>query len=467
MSDEPVHHPRVVIVGGGFGGLHAAKGLGRCSVDVTLIDRRNYHLFQPLLYQVATGALSPANISAPFRSLLRRQRQTRVLWAEVAGFDLRDRYVLLDDGAKVPYDWLIVAAGATHSYFGHPEWREHAPGLKSIEDATRMRQRILSAFELAERELLESKWLQRPHNVHSCNAWLTFVVIGGGPTGVELAGQVAEIARHTLRKDFRAIDARQARVCLIEAGPRILSAYPDELSSRAALALKDLGVQVLTGARVTAVDGEGVDYAIGSTSMRLPSHTVLWAAGVQASPLGARLASEARIGLDRSGRIPVQPDLTIPGHSQIYVVGDLALCMSERGMPLPAVAPVAIQQGQYVARSIAARLQGRTTEPFRYRDRGSLATIGRYQAVGTIAGWRVTGAIAWFLWLFVHLMALVQFENRLLVFVQWAWHFFTRNRSARLITSWRPEDPVVGMPRDEPSTDPRHAQQPARSAHHT
>jgi NADH dehydrogenase len=413
---------RVVIVGGGFGGLNAARSLGKAPVDVTLIDRRNFHLFQPLLYQVATGGLSPANIAAPLRGILARQKNCRVLLAEVRDFDVERREVVLDDG-RVPYDTLIVAAGAGHSYFGHDEWAPYAPGLKTIEDATEIRSRILSAFEAAERETVFTRRQE----------WLTFVVVGAGPTGLELAGALAEIAARSLKHDFRTIDPEDAKILLVEAGPRVLSAFPPDLSQKATAALQRLGVEVRTETMVTAVGPEGVTIRSNGLSDVLPARTVLWAAGVQGSPLGQALASAIGAPVDRSGRITVQPDFSLPGHPEVFVIGDLAR-YAVNGQALPGVAPVAIQAGRYVARLISDRRQGRSTPAFVYRDRGSLATIGRSKAVADFGRLRFGGFIAWVLWLFVHLLLLVGFRNRLLVLVQWGWSYLSYDRSARLIT---------------------------------
>lgn len=419
---------RVVIVGGGFGGLYAALHLKRAPVEVTLLDRRNFHLFQPLLYQVATGALSPANIAAPLRSVLKRQKNTQVLLGEVTDFDLAERRVLLRDGAAVPYDTLIVAAGSHHHYFGHPEWEKHAPGLKTVEDATTMRRRILLAFEAAEREPEPEK--ARP--------WLTFVVVGGGPTGVELAGAVAEVARATLRHDFRRIDTASAQVLLLEAGERVLPTYPPDLSAKAEAALRRMGVSVRTRTAVKAVRADGVTVQSGDTASEIATRTVLWGAGVQASPLAALLARAAGAETDRAGRVLVGPDCSLPGQPEVFVIGDMAHFRGPDDKPLPGVAPVAMQQGRYVARLITARLRGKVLGPFRYRDYGSMATIGRAAAVADFGRVRFDGYLAWLAWLFVHLMNLVEYENRLLVFLQWAYSYVTRNRAARLITGEKP-----------------------------
>jgi NADH dehydrogenase len=419
------HH--VVIVGGGFGGLYTAKSLKRAPVQVTLLDRRNFHLFQPLLYQVATGGLSPANIAAPLRAVLKRQRNTRVLLAEAIDIDLAQRHVRLSDG-EIGYDTLIVATGARHHYFGHPEWESAAPGLKTIEDATEIRRRVLLAYETAERE--PDPALRR--------ALLTFVVVGAGPTGVELAGTLAELARHTLRQDFRDIDPATARIILLEATDRVLPPYPPKLSAKASQALVRLGVTIRTHGVVTDVQPEAVTVRTGDATEIVPCRTVLWAAGVQASPLGAILARATGAALDRAGRITVQLDLSLPGHPEVFVIGDLANFPHQGGKPLPGVAPVAMQQGQYVARLIEARLRGQTLPPFRYRDYGNMATIGRNAAVADFGWLRLSGYLAWLAWLFIHILKLIEFENRILVLFQWAWNYLTRNRSARLITGPSP-----------------------------
>lgn len=419
--------PKVVIVGGGFGGLHAARGLRRAPVEVTLIDRRNFHLFQPLLYQVATGGLSPGDICAPLRAVLRRQKNTRVLLAEARDLDPVRRRLILADG-ELPYDFLVVATGARHHYFGRQEWERFAPGLKTVEDATEMRRRILLAFEAAEREPDPDKR----------RAWLTFVVVGAGPTGVELAGALGEIANHTLREDFRAIRPQEARIFLIEYAGRVLPGYPPDLSAKAERALIRHYVRPLTGVKVVEIDSEGVVLERrDGTRERIAARTVLWAAGVQASEMGRVLAERAGAELDKAGRVIVAPDLTLPGRPEIFVIGDLA-CAFQDGAPLPGVAPVAIQQGRYVARAIRARLRGEPVPPFRYRDKGTLATIGRHHAVADFKWLRFNGFPAWVTWLFVHLLYLVGFQNRLLVLIQWAFHYFTFNRGARLITEPSP-----------------------------
>ncbi len=404
---------RVVILGGGFGGLYAARNLADAPVEVTLIDRKNHHLFQPLLYQVATAALNPSDIAAPIRAVLRRQENVRVLLAEVVEIDRTGGRVVLADGEMIAFDTLIVATGATHSYFGHDEWAADAPGLKTIEDALAIRRRILLAYENAERE----------SDARRRQAWMSFVVIGGGPTGVELAGALAEIATRALPRDFRRIDTRSARVILLEGLPRVLSSYPPGLSRKARAQLERLGVEVRTGSRVTGVDDHGV--SVGSD--RIEARTVLWAAGVKASPLLRSLG----VPLDRAGRVLVEKDLSIPGNPEIFVIGDAA-AIEQDGAPVPGVAPAAIQEGQYVAELIATGREGRV--PFRYRDKGSLATIGRAAAVADLGAIRISGFPAWLAWLFIHILYLIGYRNRLLVMIQWAWAYLTFQRGARLIT---------------------------------
>ena len=424
------HH--VVIVGGGFGGLYAARSLRRAPVRVTVVDRRNYHVFQPLLYQVVTGGLSPADISSPLRSVLRAQRDTHVVQAEAVDLDAAGRRLILKDG-ELGYDTLIVAAGGHHHYFGHDEWARRAPGLKTIEDATGMRSRILGAFERAERSTDPDRTREL----------MTFVIVGAGPTGVELAGAIGEMARHTLARDFRRIHPPDARILLVEGAGRVLPSYPEKLSAAASRSLARLGVEVLTATMVSEVDAHGVVLSRDGHGVREPAATVLWAAGVQASPLARVLRDKAGARLDRADRVIVEPDCSVAGHREILVIGDMARVEQPRGQPLPGVAPVAIQQGQYVSRLVVDRMNGRSTPPFHYRDRGSLAVIGRAAAVAELGRFRFSGYLAWLLWLFVHIMLLVGFENRVLVFVQWAFSYFTRNRGARLITgSGDRDDPV-------------------------
>ena len=407
--------------------MYAARRLGSAPVSLTLIDRRNFHLFQPLLYQVATGALSPGEIASPLRAVLRKQRNTEVIMGEVRDIDVANRRLILAD-AEVPYDDLIIATGATHFYFGNDQWEPLAPGLKTIEDATAIRSRLLAAFEYAEREPDAAKR----------RAWLTFVIAGAGPTGVELAGALGEIANDTLRHDFRHINPAEAQILLVEGESRVLPLFPPDLSAKAEKQLLALGVRSKTNARVTNIQEGSVTLLCGGLcggrEEQIATHTVLWAAGVRASGLGKVLADRAGAPLDRAGRVIVSPDLTVPGHPEIHVIGDLACFTHQTGKPLPGVAPVAMQQGRYVANAIRNKLAGKTAPPFRYFNKGNLATIGRNKAVAEFGKLHVAGFAAWFLWVFVHLMYLVEFENRMLVFVQWVYDYFTRNRGARLIT---------------------------------
>jgi NADH dehydrogenase len=419
---------QVVILGGGFGGLQAAHALRRSPVDVTLVDRRNFHLFQPLLYQVATGGISPANIAAPLRGVLKGYKNTRVILGEAVDMDAKERRVILKDGA-VPYDTLIVATGARHHYFGHDDWASLAPGLKTLEDATAIRRKIFLAFEAAEREMDPVKE----------RAWLTFVIVGAGPSGVELAGALSEIAHDTLRQDFRRVDPSQARIILVEAASRVLPSYPSDLSERAAAALRRLRVTLRTGATVTDVREDAVTLTTsGGSSECIATRTVLWAAGVQASRLGQALAKAVGAQLDRCGRPLVAPDLSVPGHPEILVIGDLANFSHQTGKPLPGVAQVALQQGRYAARLIEGRLRGTVLPPFHYHDKGNMATIGRAAAVVELPWLHFSGYPAWLAWLFVHLLYIVEFQNRLLVMVQWAWNYLSFSRSARLITGESP-----------------------------
>jgi NADH dehydrogenase len=408
--------PHVVVVGGGFGGLWAARALRRVNVSVTVVDRRNHHVFQPLLYQVATAALSPADVSGPIRSILRRQGATEVRMAEVTGVDLARRAVALADGQRLAYDYLIVATGATHAYFGHPEWEPLAPGLKTIEDATHIRRRFLLAFEAAEQE----------DDPEERRALLTFVVVGAGPTGVEMAGAFAEIANHSLIRDFRRIAPQSARIILLEGGPRVLAAYDEELSAYAQRALERVGVEVRTGSVVTGIEPEAV--YVGEEKIR--TRNVVWAAGVTASPLGKALGVET----DRVGRVMVQPDLSVAGHPEVFVVGDLANLAGPDGKPLPGVAQVAMQGGEHAAKMIARTLKGQPRTPFRYRDKGSMATIGRRAAVLQGMGLKMKGWFAWMAWLLIHILFLIGFRNRLVVLMQWTWSYLTWQRGARLIT---------------------------------
>jgi NADH dehydrogenase len=408
---------RVVVVGGGFGGLQATLALRHAPVEVTLVDRRNFHLFQPLTYQVATGALSPGEIAYPLRAIFTRDRNVRVLMAEVADFDLDGREVKLTAHEPLPYDTLIVAGGSRYSYFGHDEWSEHAAEVKSLESALVVRSRLLSAFEAAEEEDDDARRA----------ALLTFVVVGAGPTGVEMAGQIGELANDTLRHDFRRIDPRSARILLVEAADRVLTTFPASLSARARRSLERLGVTVLTGRTVTGIDPESVTV----DDERIPARTVIWAAGVTASSLASKLAALTGAEQDRAGRVSVGPDLTLPGRPEVLALGDM---VRVGGEVLPGVAPVAMQQGRYAARVVRDRLEGRTTPPFRYRDKGNLATIGRAAAVADIKGLHLSGFLAWITWLFVHLWYLVGFQNRVLVFIRWSVSFATHGRGARLIT---------------------------------
>lgn len=406
--------PHVIVVGGGFGGLWATRALAADDVRITLIDRRNHHLFQPLLYQVATAGLSSPDIAAPLRHILRRQRNVEVRLGEVTGIDAPSRTVTLADGDVLDYDYLLLASGATHAYFGHDEWSGDAPGLKTLDDALAIRRRLLLAFERAE----------------ACDdpderaAWLSFAIVGGGPTGVELAGTLAEIARHTLKREFRRIDPSQARVRLIEAGPRVLASFPDSLSEKARKQLERLGVEVVVGTPVRAIDARG--YTLGDTFV--PARTVLWAAGVAASGLGALLDAQR----DRAGRVMVAPDLSVPGHPGIFVAGDLA-SVQQDGKPVPGVAPAAKQMGSHVARAIRARIAGQPAPTFRYRDFGNLATIGRMAAVVDLHGFKLSGLLAWWFWLAAHVFFLIGFRNRLLVLINWAWAYWSYQRHARII----------------------------------
>jgi NADH dehydrogenase len=406
---------RILIIGGGFGGLYAAKTLAKTNATITLVDRRNYHLFQPLLYQVATAALNPSDIAAPIRAVLRKQKNVSVIMGDVQAIDADRRIVTMADG-ELAYDILIVATGATHSYFNHPEWEENAPGLKTIEDALEIRRRVLRAFEAAERETDPERQ----------QAWLTFVIVGAGPTGVELAGALSEIARQTMLRDFRRINPSSARVILVEGKERVLPPYPPPLSAKAADQLRHLGVEVVTNAVVTRITDHEV--CIGETT--IPTRTILWAAGVQASPLAKSLG----VPLDHAGRVLVEPDLSIAGHAEVFVIGDLAAVKNDDGSLVPGVAPAAIQEGTHTAKNIARILNGQPTLPFRYWDKGSLATIGRAAGVADFGRLRLSGFIAWAAWLAVHIFFLIGFRNRVLVILQWAWAYVTFQRGARLIT---------------------------------
>jgi NADH dehydrogenase len=422
MNSSTRRRPHVVIVGGGFAGLSAARALKDAAADVTLVDRHNHHVFQPLLYQVATASLSSADIASPLRHILRRQRNATVLLAEATGVDLQGGRLLLRDG-DLAYDFLVLAAGATHSYFGHDDWAAAAPGLKTLADAVDIRQRVLHAFEAAERETDE---LRR-------DPWLTFVIIGGGPTGVEMAGTLAEIARHTLKGEFRRIDPARARVILVEGAARVLPPYAPDLSERARHSLESLGVTVRTGAMVTGVDAGGVQLG----AERIEARTIVWAAGVAASPLGRSLG----LPVDRAGRVKVEPDLTVPGHKDVFVVGDLAV-FEQDGRPVPGVAPAANQMGTHAARNIERALAGQPLAPFRYKDKGSLATIGRRAGVAQIGRLKLWGAPAWLAWLMIHIFFLIGFRNRLVVMFDWALAYMTYQRHARLLLAPPPPLPV-------------------------
>ncbi|MBR8835633.1 MAG: NAD(P)/FAD-dependent oxidoreductase [Stigonema ocellatum SAG 48.90 = DSM 106950] len=422
VKNQPPHH--VVIVGGGFGGLYAAKALSRARVKVTLIDKRNFHLFQPLLYQVATGALSPADISSPLRSVLSKSKSTKVLLGEVSDIDPQQQKIFMG-GEEIRYDSLILATGAKHSYFGKDHWEEFAPGLKTVEDAIEIRHRIFMAFEAAEKETDPEKRSQ----------WLTFIIVGAGPTGVELAGAIAELAYHTLKDDFRSIDTKETRVLLLEGLDRPLPPFAPELSREAQASLSRLGVNVKTKTLVTSIEDDIVTIKQGDEVTQIAAKTVLWAAGVNASPLGKVLAERTSAECDRAGRVMVEPDLSVKGYPNIFVIGDLAHFAHQNGKPLPGVAPVAMQQGEYVASLIKQQLRGDTKLPlFYYADRGSLAVIGQNSAVVDLGFIKFTGFVAWLFWLLIHIYFLIEFDNKLLVMIQWGWNYFTQNRRARLIT---------------------------------
>jgi NADH:ubiquinone reductase (H+-translocating) len=420
----PPRH-RVLILGGGFAGLNAAQKLKRAPVEVTLLDRRNFHLFQPLMYQVATGSLSPGEIAAPLRGVLSRQRNAQVLLGEAVDIDPDAKRVILRDGAALEYDSLIVATGSKTSYYGNEGWRAWAPSLKTVEEATAIRHKILYAFEWAERATAEAE----------AREWLTFVIVGAGATGLELAGALAEIANETLKHDFRRINPTEARIILVEGGDRLLASYPPDLSAKAEALVKKLGVEIRKGVMVTGIDANGITYSKGGTVERLAAKTVLWAGGVTMTSFGRKLGERTRAETDRSGRIKVNPDLTVPTYPNIYVTGDLANAAGKGGKPLPGVAQVAIQGGAYAAKTIRKRLLGETDiKPFEYFDKGDMAVIGRASAVANIFGFHVSGLPAWLIWLFIHLMYIVEFQNRVLVFVQWGFEYLTFSRGARLIT---------------------------------
>ncbi|HEY9420714.1 MAG TPA: NAD(P)/FAD-dependent oxidoreductase [Thermoanaerobaculia bacterium] len=420
-SSESLH--RVVIVGGGFGGIRAAKVLSRVpGVEITLVDRTNHHLFQPLLYQVATGVLSPGQVAPALRSLFRRRRSVRVLLAEVRSFDLENRVVraVAEHDLELPYDTLIVAAGATHSYFGHDEWAQFAPGMKTLDDANRLRTRILAAFEMAE----------QAQNEAERDAWLTFAIVGAGPTGVELAGQVVVLAKRILRAEYRTIDTSQARIILLDAAPTVLGPFPEELRKRAERDLQKMGIEVQLGAAVVNIDEDGIDVKTGDSTRRIPAKTVVWAAGVKASPLAAELAKASGATTDRSGRVQVEPDLSLPGHPEVFAVGDMIAIPK-----VPGTAQPAIQEGKYAARVVAARLKGKPAPPpFEYRDLGSMAVIGRRRAVAEVFGTKVGGFLAFLIWGIIHLAYLVGWGNRFEAVVRWMWTILARNRRERLIS---------------------------------
>ncbi|MEM8830241.1 MAG: NAD(P)/FAD-dependent oxidoreductase [Cyanobacteria bacterium P01_G01_bin.19] len=416
--------PHVVIVGGGFGGLYAAKSLKDAPVKVTLIDKRNFHLFQPLLYQVATGTLSPADIASPLRVILSKHKNTQVLLDKVTDIDPDAKKVYLEDRDELDYDALIVATGVSHHYFGNDQWQDDAPGLKTVEDALEMRRRIFMAFEAAEKE----------PNPQKRQALLTFVVVGGGPTGVELAGAIAEIAHQSVKDDFRDIDTTQARVLLFEGMGRILPPYPEECSADAQKALEDLGVDVQTQTLVTNIADNSVTYRQGDETHSVDAHTILWAAGVRASFMGKVLADRTNAELDRAGRVIVEPDLSLKNYSDIFVIGDLANFPHQGERPLPGVAPVAMKEGEYVADLIIKRAQGKTVEQFSYKDLGSMAVIGQNKAVANLGFAKLSGFVAWIIWIFAHIYYLIEFDNKLVVMIQWAWNYITLGRGARLIT---------------------------------
>ena len=414
--------PHVVILGAGFGGLDAARALAAAPVRVTLLDRHNYHLFQPLLYQVATASLSPADIASPIRWVLRRQKNVTVWLANVHGIDVARKHVVVEDDRTISYDFLIVATGAAHSYFGRGEWAPRAPGLKTLDDALDIRRRVLMAFEAAERET----------SAEEQRRLLTFVIVGGGPTGVELAGALAEIARQSLRRDFRNIRPESAHIMLLEGTPHLLNAFPERLREAARASLVRLGVDVRTSTIVTSVDALGVTFRSGDTETRLPAQTVLWAAGVEASPIARALGAP----LDRAGRVLAEPTLTVPGHPEIFVAGDIC-ALTQDGAPLPGVAQVAKQEGAHAARNIMRAVRGEPLQPFRYRDYGNMATIGRGSAVADIGPIKASGLFAWLIWLFIHIFWLIGFRNRIAVFSEWAWSYITFQRRVRLITGTR------------------------------
>lgn len=428
---------KIVILGGGFGGLVAAQTLKRSNACVTLIDKRNFHLFQPLLYQVATGSLSPGQVASPLRAVLSRQKNTEVLLGEAVDLNPGSKKVILRDGAEFSYDSLIIATGSQTSYYGQDTWRAFAPSLKTVEEATAIRHKLLYAFERAERSASEA----------DARAWLTFVIVGAGATGLELAGALAEIARETLRNDFRHINPTEARIILLDSAPRVLTAYPEDLSAKAEKLVSRLGVEVLTNAMVNNIDADGVYYTHGGKASKLPARTVLWAGGVTANDFGRRVAQRTHAETDRSGRIQLQPDLSIPNYPDIFIVGDLALSLDENGKPLPGVAQVAIQGGRYAAKTIESRLEGkRSIPPFHYFNKGDMAVIGRAAAVANVFGLHISGFPAWFIWLFIHLMYIVQFQSRVQVFIEWGFEYLTFSRGARLITGAAVADSLCQSP---------------------
>ena len=448
-SDNDENRPsarrqRVIILGGGFGGLSAARRLKRAPVDVILIDRRNFHLFQPLMYQVATGSLSPGEIAAPLRGVLSRQKNTQVLLGEVSDIDPAAKKIMLLDGGTFEYDALIVATGSQTSYYGKDAWREWAPSLKSVEEATAIRHKILYAFERAERAASQEE----------ARAWLTFVIVGAGATGMELAGALAEIANETLKHDFRRINPQESRILLMEGGPRVLPAFPEDLSTKAEKSVTRLGVEVMKGVMVTDIDGHGVTFRRGDVTERLAAHTVLWAGGVMTTPFGKILAERTHAETDKSGRIKVNAVLTIPNYPDIFIVGDLSHATEKDGHPLPGVAQVAIQGGAFAARTIRARIAGeKTPAAFHYFNKGDMAVIGRASAVANIFGFHLSGVFAWFTWLFIHLIYIVQFQSRVMVFIQWGFEYLTFSRGARLITGTAATDSIkqtgaLGTPAD-------------------
>ncbi|MBR8831781.1 MAG: NADH dehydrogenase-like protein [Chroococcopsis gigantea SAG 12.99] len=416
--------PKLVIIGGGFGGLYAAKALKKATLDITIIDKRNFHLFQPLLYQVATGVLSPADISSPLRLILRGHENTTVLLDEALDIDTGSKRVILKDHESIDYDYLIVATGVSHHYFGNDQWQPHAPGLKTIEDATEIRRRIFSAFEEAEKE----------NDPGKREAWLTFAIVGGGPTGVELAGAIAEIAHGALKGDFRRIDPDDARIILIEGIDRVLPPYPTNLSAKAKASLEKLGVTVETKSIVTHITGESLTVRQGESQKEIKAKTILWAAGVKASKMGEILAKSTGVALDRVGRVMVEPDLSVKDHPDIFVIGDLAHFAHQGDKPLPGIAPVAVQQAQYLAKLLNRKFQGESLPPFKYNDRGNLAVIGQNAAVVDLGFVKLSGFLAWLIWVWAHIYYLIEFDNKLIVMIQWGWNYFTKGRGARLIT---------------------------------